>query len=117
MFTTDKEQSILNEHKRKDMISLYRSLLSKISKLKLINLQVDLSVSFTNDLRLGITVYDIVNSNNGTFNAYQFQEISAMKDDSEFVMSAIRTDNFLEFNKVLKELDERRYGVKGNDCE
>ena len=113
MFTTDKEQRILNSHKRKEMLSLYRSLLSQISKINLISLQVDVSACFTNEFQFRVTVYNSADSNNGTFNAYPFQDMAAIKNDSILVVAAIKTDSFGEFDKVLKEISNKNYPQVG----
>ena len=109
MFKTDKEQSILNSHKRKEMLSLYRSLVLQISKMKLKDIQVDVSASFKDDFSFNITAFDSADSSNGTFSAYGFTDVSVIKNDSALVMAAIKSDSFDEFDRVLKGIRVKNY--------
>ena len=109
MFKTEREQSILDSNKRKEMLSLYRNIVTKMSGVNLKNLNVDVVVSFSDDFGFHITVFDKVDCSNGTFTAYGFQDISAIKNDSILVMAAIKSDSFSEFDRVLKEIFNKNY--------
>ena len=109
MFKTDREQSILNSQKRKEMLSLYRSALLYLSKMKLIGLQVDITASFRDTFDFHITVFDDHNGLNETFYAYSFQDVSAIKDDLIIVLKAIKSDRFSEFSTTLKEISNKNY--------
>ena len=114
MFKTEREQSILDSNKRKEMLSIYRNIVTKMSGVGLKNLQVDVVVSFSDDFGFHITVFDKVDSSNGTFTAYGFQDISDIKYDSGLVMAAIKSDRFIEFDRVLKEMHNNKHPVQLN---
>lgn len=109
MFKTDKEQGILNSHKRKEMLSLYRSLVLQISKMKLSELQVDVSASFKDDFSFNLTAFDFADSSNGTFSAYGFNDVSVIKNDLALLAVAIKSDSFDEFDRVLKGIRNKNY--------
>ena len=94
MFKTAEEEKAIEELREKQLLSLYRKVLTRLSKLNLKYLRVEARSCFgDNKLRFSITVFNASN-NNEHFCFYSFRDLSVSEKHVDEVILAIKTDDF-----------------------
>lgn len=103
MFETTAKGLAHKELQKKKLLSLYRKALTKVSRLKLKILQVDVRASFgVGDFSFYVTVFGVGGSGNVTFYAYGFREIGENEKNIAECLEAIKTDDFPKVAALAK---------------
>lgn len=94
MFRTREEEQILMKHKHKELLDIFRTVLTKVASLKLSKLHVTCSADFHPDIfQFGITVFD-QQATNVTLTIYDFWEVKASQKLINGFLAAIKTGDF-----------------------
>jgi hypothetical protein len=101
MFKTAEEAEIIRKHKEAEFRKIFVSALSKVCKLNLKNISVQLE--FQKDCMqenvFRVTIFDKENTWNKTFSFYFFDQISDIKHDIDFLLKKIKKDNVKLFQE------------------
>lgn len=90
---TREEQLILKNHKRSQLLNMFRNVLTKISNLKLDTLQVVVSADFTADkFHFDITVFG--EETNIALTIYDFWEVKQSQKLVDGFITAIKSGDF-----------------------
>lgn len=97
MFRTRKEELILKKHTNKQLLNMFRTVLTKIANIKLRSLQVQATADFGDvEFNFSITVFEL-NITNTTLTIYNFWEVKQSQKLVDDFIKAIKSD---DFNKV-----------------
>lgn len=96
------DQAILKKAKHKEMLSLYRKALTSVSKIKCINVRINIEARFCPDeLHFNITVYTKDIDNVG-FDFYDFHSIEETTTNLNRAINVIKTDDFLKIKAAAR---------------
>lgn len=97
-----KRENILNEHRKKEFIRIYRKTFNALYKLQLKSLEVE--VSFFNraeDMSFNITVFTVgPDCENTSFTGYDWKDPEQLEAQADEVISAIKKEDFDLFRVV-----------------
>jgi len=94
MIKTQEEELMLKKYKHKQLLSMFRNVLTRVSNLKQRALHVDTSARFQcAEFCFEITVFTL-SGNNTTLTIYDFQEVKKSQKLVDSFLSAIETGDF-----------------------
>lgn len=98
-----KNEAILLKHKHAEMLSLYRKIVTSISKMTLVSLHINVTLSWGRDMpTFDVTVFDGIHDNT-SFTCYDFRDIGAQGKIFDELVRIIRKDDFSKV-KEFKQL-------------
>jgi len=82
-------------------MSIFRSTLTTLSKLKLTNIDIEGTIAITRGNTIRITTFD-KSSDNCTLMLYEFHETERSQKNLDRVIAAIKTDDFAQVQAAVK---------------
>ena len=90
-----------HRERRKHLMSIFRSTLTTLSKIKPTNIDVNATIAITRDNSIRITTFD-KNGDNCTLCLYDFHETERSQKNLDRLIAAIKTDDFTQVQAAVK---------------
>lgn len=104
MFRSAEEELILRKHKHRQLLKMFRDVLTRVSTLKQVKMHVDVSAHFQGDqFSFDITVFNL-KGDNTSLSIYDFWEEKQSQKLIDSFISAIKTEDFRNVKEAKRRV-------------